>query len=45
MVFIPLKEFVKEHKNLIPLLMRGTPAQRKMEAMKQMRELKKVMSK
>ena len=42
---IPLKEFVKEHKTLIPLLMRGSPAQRKMEAMKQMRELKKVMNK
>jgi hypothetical protein len=45
MPFIPLKEFVKEHKNLIPLLKRGTPSQRKMEAMKQMKELKKVMNK
>jgi len=45
MPFIPRKEFVMEHKKLIPLLIRGTPAQRKMEAAKQMRELKKVMNK
>jgi hypothetical protein len=36
---------VKEHKQLIPLLKKGTAAQRKKEAAKQMKELKKVMSK
>jgi hypothetical protein len=43
MPFIPLKEFVKEHKQLIPLLKKGTAAQRKKEAAKQMKELKRVM--
>jgi hypothetical protein len=45
MPFLPFKEFVKEHKNLIPLLRRGTRTQRKKETDKQMRELKKVISK
>jgi len=45
MPHIQLKEFVMEHKQLIPLLRRGTVAQRKKEAAKQARELKKVMSK
>jgi len=38
---IPLKSLVKEHKVLIPLLRSGTLAQRKKEAKKQARELKK----
>lgn len=38
---IPLKSLIKEHKTLIPLLRSGTPAQRKKEARKQAKELKK----
>jgi hypothetical protein len=38
---IPLKSLVKEHKILIPLLRSGTLAQRKKEARKQAKELKK----
>lgn len=45
MPYMPLKTFVMEHKNLISLLKKGTLAQRKVEAVKQMRELKKVMKK
>jgi hypothetical protein len=40
---IPLKSLVKEHKILIPLLRAGTPAQRKKEAKKQAKELKKYL--
>jgi hypothetical protein len=36
-----LSDFVKEHKALIPLLRSGTPAQRKKEAKKQAKELRK----
>lgn len=43
MPFMKLRDFVKEHKALIPLLRSGTPAQRKKEAMKQAKELKKYM--
>jgi hypothetical protein len=42
---IPLKSLVKEHKTLIPLLQSGTQAQRKKEARKQAKELKKYMKK
>jgi|TARA_R110000868_G_scaffold91588_2_gene253844 hypothetical protein len=46
MPFMSLKDLIKEHKTLIPILARGTPAQRKKEAQKQMKELKKyVLSK
>jgi len=38
---IPLKDLIKEHKVLIPILRSGTLAQRKKEAMKQAKELKK----
>ena len=38
---IPLKSLVKEHKILIPLLRSGTLAQRRKEAQKQAKELKK----
>jgi hypothetical protein len=38
---IPLKSLVKEHKILIPILRAGTLAQRKKEAKKQAKELKK----
>ena len=38
---IPLKSLVKEHKVLIPLLRSGTAKQRKAEARKQAKELKK----
>jgi hypothetical protein len=38
---IPLKSLIKEHKVLIPLLRSGTLAQRKKEARKQAKELKK----
>lgn len=35
-----LKDLIKEHKTLVPVLAKGTPAQRKKEAQKQMKELK-----
>jgi hypothetical protein len=38
---IPLKSLVKEHKVLIPILRSGTSAQRKKEARKQAKELKR----
>jgi hypothetical protein len=38
---IPLKKLIKEHKILIPILRSSTPAQRKKEANKQAKELKK----
>jgi len=38
---IPLKSLVKEHKILIPLLRSGTLAQRRKEARKQAKELKR----
>jgi hypothetical protein len=41
MPFMPLKDLVKEHKILIPILRSGTLAQRKKEAKKQAKELKK----
>ena len=42
MVYIALKDFIKEHKHLIPVLRTGTSAQRKKEASKQQRELSKI---
>ena len=45
MVYIGLKDFKKEHKHLIPLLKKGTSAQRVKEANKQQKELKMVISK
>jgi hypothetical protein len=41
MPFMKLRDLVKEHKSLIPILRAGTPAQRKKEAAKQAKELKK----
>jgi len=38
-----LKDLVKEHKALIPVLRSGTAAQRKKEAKKQMKELRKYL--
>ena len=43
-VYIGLKDFMKEHKHLIPLLKKGTSAQRMKEANKQQKELKMVIS-
>jgi hypothetical protein len=43
MPFMKLRDLVKEHKTLIPLLRSGTPAQRKKEAAKQAKELRKYM--
>jgi hypothetical protein len=40
-----LKDLVKEHKTLIPILARGSRAQRKKEAKKQSAELKKYLKK
>lgn len=45
MPFMSLKDLVKEHKTLIPILAKGSPAQRKKEASKQMKELKKYLKK
>lgn len=42
---LPLKSLVKEHKGLISILRSGTPAQRKKEANKQAKELKKYIKK
>jgi hypothetical protein len=42
-VSIPLKEFIKEHKQLIPLLKKGSTDKRLKEANKQQKELLKVM--
>lgn len=39
-IIIPMKEFVAEHKKLIPILKKGTKAQQKREALDQERELK-----
>lgn len=44
-VKIPEKEFIKEHKHLIPLLTKGTKAQRVKEAQDQSAELKTVINK
>jgi hypothetical protein len=41
-VSIPLKEFIKEHKQLIPLLKKGSTDKRMKEANKQQKELLKV---
>jgi hypothetical protein len=41
MPFMKLSDLVKEHKALIPVLRSGTVAQRKKEAKKQAKELRK----
>lgn len=41
MPFMKLSDLVKEHKVLIPILRAGTSAQRKKEAAKQAKELRK----
>ena len=38
---MPLKDLIKEHKILIPILRTGTAKQRKAEARKQAKELKR----
>ena len=38
---MPLSDLIKEHKILIPILRSGTASQRKKEAAKQAKELKK----
>jgi hypothetical protein len=45
LVKIPEKEFIKEHKHLIPLLTKGTKAQRAKEAQDQSAELKTILNK
>jgi hypothetical protein len=45
MPFMSLKDLIKEHKALIPTLAKGTPAQRKKEAAKQLRELRRYLKK
>jgi hypothetical protein len=42
MPFISLRDFIKEHKKLIPTLTTGSKKQRTKEAISQMKELKKV---
>ena len=42
-VSIPKKEFVKEHKKLVNVLVKGTPRQRKKEASDQLSELVKML--
>lgn len=43
MVYMSHADFVKEHKKLIPLLVKGSPSARMKEAKKQTKELMKVM--
>jgi hypothetical protein len=45
MPFITLSNFVKEHKQLIPTLLKGSKKARVKEAKDQMKELKRVIKK
>ena len=45
MPFIPLKEFVGEHKSLVQILTTGTAQKRRKEARKQLKELLKILPK